>query len=69
MNWISTAIPSWREECENHRRRHEPFELRDVTTSEQLQFIATFSNCFHLRIKQNGRSMLIEEESETNAGV
>jgi hypothetical protein len=66
MNWISTAIPSWREECENQRRRHESFEVRDVTTSEHLQFIATFSKCFHLRIKPTGRSILIEEGSEND---
>ena len=65
MNTISTSVPHWREQCENCRRDCEKFELQNVSTSEHLQFIAKFSQCFGFQVRPKGRSVLFERSSDS----
>jgi hypothetical protein len=54
MNWTTTRVPLWQSDCENFRRALQPFEVRDVVTAEQWQFIEDFATRYELTIRKHG---------------
>lgn len=44
-------MPLWQIDCDDFRRVGKPFELRNVTTSEHLDFVGAFSARFGLLVE------------------
>ena len=54
MNWTSTKVPMWQLDCQNFWRAGSIFEVRDVTSEEDLKFIEIFARSHDLSCKMNG---------------
>jgi hypothetical protein len=57
MNWISTNAADWREQCEVFWQQRETFELRDVNTDEQMEFVRGFSGKHVLGFVKQGSTV------------
>jgi hypothetical protein len=60
MNWTSTKVPLWQLDCQNYWRAGSPFEIRDVTTDEDRQFIETFAVSHNLSFTRRGDSVVFQ---------
>jgi hypothetical protein len=60
VNWTTTKVPLWQVDCENFRRTGRPFELRDVSAPEHLQFVNAFAARYELTVKEDRGSVRFE---------
>ena len=57
MNWTTTKVPLWQIDCENFRKVHQPFELRDVTTAEHKLFVEMFAARYLMQYTERGTTV------------
>ena len=58
MNWTSTKVPMWQLDCQNFWRAGSAFEVRDVASDEDKQFIEIFASSHNLTFTRFGNSAL-----------
>ena len=58
VNWTSATVPMWQIDCQNFWRAGLPFEVRDISTDEEIRFVETFATSHHLTYKRQGSTVL-----------
>ena len=58
VNWTSATVPMWQLDCQNFWRAGLPFEVRDICTEEDIQFIEVFAASHNLTYARQGNSVL-----------
>jgi hypothetical protein len=71
MNWTTTTVPLWQGDCDNYRRTGRPFEVRDVTTPSQREFLDQFAARHDLAVSQEEQIARFEKSKSKrrNLGV
>ena len=57
MNRTSTKVPMWQLDCQNFWRAGSAFEVRDVTSEEDQQFIEVFAASHNLTYTRGGTTV------------
>ena len=61
MNWTSTIIPMWQNDCDQFLEVNRPFELRHIQTAEHEEFVAAFSKEHNLKVTRSGTTARFEK--------
>ena len=61
MNWTSTIIPMWQNDCDQFLEVNRPFELRHIQTAEHEEFVAAFSKEHNLKVTRSATTARFEK--------
>jgi hypothetical protein len=59
LNWTSTMVPLWESDLINFWRAGKPFEVRDVTTTEQSLILTQFAASHELDVIREGSKVIL----------